>query len=106
MTVSARSTRARRASRSDAPVPVTGPDRGRAAAEEAISGATTTLNVLGLHVKLPPPEQLAFLAGVGLLAALEIIEWPVALVLALGHGLVLGHHGRVLRGFGTALEEA
>ncbi|TQE21115.1 hypothetical protein SipoB123_27440 [Streptomyces ipomoeae] len=65
-----------------------------------------TLDVFGARVELLPPEQLAFLAGVGVLAAVEIIEWPVALVLAVGHQLAHSHHGRVLREFGEALEEA
>jgi hypothetical protein len=34
---------------------------------------------------LPPLDHLAFYAGIGVLAALEIVEWPVALVIATGH---------------------
>ncbi|WP_461065807.1 hypothetical protein [Streptomyces pseudoechinosporeus] len=77
-----------------------------AAAERAVAHHTVTLDVFGARLELPPPEQLAFLAGVGVLAALEILEWPVALVLAVGHQLAHSHHGRVLREFGEALEEA
>lgn len=77
-----------------------------AAAERAVAHHTVTLDVFGARVELLPPEQLAFLAGVGVLAALEILEWPVALVLAVGHRLVHSHHGRMLREFGKALEEA
>ncbi|MDX2826408.1 hypothetical protein PV416_36420, partial [Streptomyces ipomoeae] len=76
------------------------------AAERAVTHNTVTLDVFGARVELLPPEQLAFLAGVGVLAAVEIIEWPVALVLAVGHQLAHSHHGRVLREFGEALEEA
>ncbi|MGP4052945.1 hypothetical protein [Streptomyces sp. 2A115] len=65
-----------------------------------------TLDVFGARLELPPAEQLAFLTGLGLLAALEILEWPVALVLAVGHQLAHSHHGRVMREFGEALEEA
>jgi hypothetical protein len=77
-----------------------------AAAERSVTHHTVTLDVFGARLELPPPEQLAFLAGVGVLAALEIIEWPVALVVAVGHQLAHSHHGRVLREFGEALEEA
>ncbi|MER5225589.1 hypothetical protein [Streptomyces flaveus] len=77
-----------------------------AAAERAVAHHAVTLDVFGARLELPPPEQLAFLAGVGVLAALEILEWPVALVLAVGHQLAHSHHGRVLREFGEALEEA
>lgn len=76
------------------------------AAERAVTHHAVTLDVFGARVELLPPEQLAFLAGVGVLAAFEVLEWPVALVLAVGHQLAHSHHGRVLREFGEALEEA
>ncbi|MFI7408499.1 hypothetical protein ACIBU0_07505 [Streptomyces sp. NPDC049627] len=76
------------------------------AAEHAVARHSVTLDVFGARVELLPPEQLAFLAGVGVLAALELIEWPVALVLGVGHQLAHSHHGRMLREFGEALEEA
>jgi hypothetical protein len=78
----------------------------RVAAEHAVTRHTVTLDVFGTRVELLPPEQLAFLAGVGILAAFEILEWPVALVLGIGHQLAHSHHGKVLREFGEALEEA
>jgi hypothetical protein len=77
-----------------------------AAAERAVTHHAVTLDVFGTRVELPPPDQLAFLAGVGVLAAVKVVEWPVALVLAVGHQLAHSHHGRVLREFGEALEEA
>jgi hypothetical protein len=76
------------------------------AAERAVTHHAVTLDVFGARIELLPPDQLAFLAGVGVLAACEIIEWPVALVLAVGHQLAHSHHGRMLREFGEALEEA
>ncbi len=77
-----------------------------AAAERAVAHNTVTLDVFGARLELPPPQQLAFLAGVGVLVALKILEWPVALVLTVGHQLTHSHHGRVIREFGEALEEA
>ncbi|MGW1616994.1 hypothetical protein ACWCQZ_48070 [Streptomyces sp. NPDC002285] len=92
----------------DAQPGISGTDRKTAsvAAERAVTRHTVTLDVFGTHIELLPPEQLAFLAGVGALAAFEILEWPVALVLAAGHQLAHSHHGRTLREFGEALEEA
>jgi len=58
------------------------------------------------HVHLPPPDQLAFLAGVGLLALIEMVEWPVALLLGVGHILAGRKHNKLLREFGEALERA
>jgi hypothetical protein len=58
------------------------------------------------HVRIPRPEQLAYYAALGALAAVEIIDWPVALVLATGHALLQNEHGRVAEEIGEALEEA
>ncbi len=58
------------------------------------------------EVRLPGAGQLAFLGGLGLLAALEIVEWPVAAVVAVGHVLTASRSNRVVREFGEALEEA
>ncbi|MFI7504255.1 hypothetical protein ACIBVL_38415 [Streptomyces sp. NPDC049687] len=77
-----------------------------AAAERAVAHNTVALEVFGTRLELPPPDHLAFLAGVGVLAAVNVLEWPVALVLAVGHQLAHNHHSRVLREFGEALEEA
>ncbi|MFJ7075458.1 hypothetical protein [Streptomyces sp. NPDC098781] len=77
-----------------------------AAAEQAVARHSVTFDVFGTHIELPPVEQLAFLAGVGALAAFEIIEWPVALVLGVGHQLAHSHHNQMLREFGEAMEEA
>ncbi|CAM5502239.1 hypothetical protein [Streptomyces aurantiogriseus] len=82
------------------------PGKTSAAADRAVAHNAVALDVLGRRLELPPPDQLAFLAGVGVLAAMEIIEWPVALALSIGHQLAHSHHGRVLREFGNALEEA
>jgi hypothetical protein len=62
------------------------------------------LPLLG-NVKLPPPEQMAYYAGIGALVALEVVEWPVALVLAVGHALITQQHNHTLHEFGQALED-
>ncbi|WP_084454238.1 hypothetical protein [Mycobacterium interjectum] len=55
---------------------------------------------------VPPPEQLAFYAGVGALAVVGIMEWPVVAVLVVGHALANAQHNKVLQSLGEALEEA
>jgi xanthosine utilization system XapX-like protein len=64
-----------------------------------------TLPVLG-RVRFPRPEQLAFYGALGALAAVEIIEWPIALVLGVGHALMQNEHSRVAHEVGEALEGA
>ena len=59
-----------------------------------------------VRIETPPVEHLVFYAGIGVLAAIEIIEWPVALLLTAGH-LSRGHdHRPALQGLGEVLEEA
>jgi hypothetical protein len=58
------------------------------------------------RVRIPRPEQLAFYGALGALAAVEIIEWPVALALAAGHALIQNEHSRVAQEIGEALEDA
>ena len=58
------------------------------------------------RVNVPRPDQLAFYGGLAALAALEIIDWPVALVITAGHVLANNHHNRVLEELGEALEDA
>lgn len=59
-----------------------------------------------IGVPLPPPEHLAFYAGVSAMAVLGITEWPVVAALVAGHLLVNAQHNKVLQSLGEALEEA
>jgi hypothetical protein len=63
------------------------------------------LPVVG-QVTVPKPEQLAYYGGLAALAALELIDWPVALVIATGHLLASNHRSHLLEELGEALEEA
>jgi len=58
------------------------------------------------RVQVPRPEQLAFYGALGALAVVEIIDWPVALVLGVGHALMQNEHSRVAQEIGEALEDA
>ncbi|GGM51105.1 hypothetical protein GCM10011608_40010 [Micromonospora sonchi] len=58
------------------------------------------------EVAVPPPDKLAYYAGIGVLTALQVIEWPLALVITAGHLLADQHLSQVARGIGGALESA
>jgi len=58
------------------------------------------------QIEIPRPEQLAYYGGLAALAAFELIDWPVALVIAAGHIVASNHHNRLLEELGEAMEEA
>lgn len=84
-----------------------GDSRAQSALDRAIEGGCmrVRLPIVG-QVTLPPPERLAYFAAIGVLAAIDLIEWPVALVIVTGHVLAAQRWSRVARGLGDALEEA
>jgi hypothetical protein len=85
--------------------------RGRTSQREAVEhirkGESFAVNlpVVG-QVSIPPPEQLAYYGGLAALAAFELIDWPVAVVITAGHLLASNHHNRLLEELGEAMEEA
>ncbi|MBV8860612.1 MAG: hypothetical protein JO082_14485 [Mycobacterium sp.] len=78
----------------------------REAVEHIREGETFAVNipVVG-QVKVPRPDQLAYFGGLAALAAFELIDWPVALVIAAGHFLASNHHNKVLEEIGEVMEE-
>lgn len=79
----------------------------REAVDQIRAGHTFVVNLpLVGRVTVPPPEQLAYYAGLAALAAVELIDWPVALVIGTGHLLASNHHSQILEEIGEALEEA
>lgn len=71
----------------------------------AKGGHRLLLTVDGTRLESPPVEHLAFYLGLGGLAAAEIIDWPVAAVLAAGH-LLIGLTSRpALEELGQAIDE-
>lgn len=90
--------------------PVAGRTRhsaGNSAAGRACEKNSLRITLPGAgQLRLPPPDQLAYLAGIAVLAVLEIIEWPVAIAFAAGHLLAEQHRNKILHDFGEALEEA
>ena len=84
------------------------PDGARRAAARVIDKHTLTVTLpddLGT-VRLPEPQRLAYYGGIAALAAFGILDWPVAVVLGIGHLLAEDHHHKVLCEFGEALAEA
>jgi hypothetical protein len=78
----------------------------REAVEKVREGETFVVNVPVVgQMEIPRPEQLAYYGGLAALAALELIDWPVALVIAAGHLLAANHHNRLLEELGEAMEE-
>lgn len=80
---------------------------GRRAAHRVAEHQDLHVTLPGLgRISLGPPDQLAYLAGITALAALEIIEWPVAVLIAAGHVLADQRRSATLHSFGEALEQA
>jgi hypothetical protein len=81
--------------------------RGRQAAAAATARNSTRVDLPFVGtVALPPPQQLAYLGGIAALIALDVIEWPVGLVVAAGHVFAANTHNKIVQDFGDALEEA
>jgi len=59
----------------------------------------------GTQVELPPVENLLFYAGLGVLVAANVVEWPIALVLTVGHLLLQLTNRPGLEALGSAFEE-
>jgi hypothetical protein len=75
----------------------------RAAAEHATSGKSVSLPIIG-QVPLSR-DQIGFYAGLGALATVGVIEWPVAAAVGAGHWLLRRSQSGTLRSFGEALDE-
>jgi hypothetical protein len=58
-----------------------------------------------VEVQSPPIEHLIFYAGLGVLIAVESIEWPVAAAMMVGHILVDLTQRPGLQAVGEVLEE-
>jgi hypothetical protein len=82
--------------------------RHKRAAARAVAANTTQLDFhvgrTEVHLQLPPPDKLAFYAGLAAVAALGVIDWPVAVLTGLGHMLTDDRHNRTLRALGEALD--
>ncbi|WBB55807.1 hypothetical protein [Verrucosispora sp. WMMD573] len=74
---------------------------------ESLQMFTRRVNVPWLgEVAVPPPDKLTYYAGIGVLTVLQVIEWPLALVITAGHLLADQHLSGLAKGLGEALESA
>jgi hypothetical protein len=103
-TTTERTPRANASSRPAGRAPARRPDRRRAATRIG-QGTRLEVPVLGT-VTLPCRDQLVFFGGLGILAVVGVIEWPVAAVVGAGHLLAAKRNNRALREVGEALEQA
>jgi hypothetical protein len=60
----------------------------------------------GTRLESPPVEHMAFFVGMGVLAATEVIEWPLAVLLMTGHLLLDATNRPALHQLGEAFAEA
>ena len=65
-----------------------------------------TLPVTGWTFVLPPRREWPWIGGVVLVAALDIIDWPVALIIAIGHTILTNSHNEQLRELADGIEAA
>ena len=65
-----------------------------------------TLPVTGWVVPLPTAAQIPWIAGLGLAAAVELIDWPVAILLAVGHTIMTNSKNEQLRELAEGVEAA
>ena len=68
-------------------------------------GHRILLSADSAHLETPPVEHMLFFLGLGALASLEIIEWPLALLLAAGHLMIDATNRPALHELGEALDE-
>jgi hypothetical protein len=93
----------RNAREEDAPTTPAGTQLAEQADARNTSGFT--LPLIG-RIHRPTPDTIVFVLGISLLAALEVVEWPVALVVGIGHTLAHNRQSTILEALGETLEEA
>ena len=69
--------------------------------QEPVSGIPLPL----VHTRVEP-ERLAYFGALGVLGALELVEWPLVAVLVAGHVLATRAHRRIVREMAAGLNEA
>jgi hypothetical protein len=67
-------------------------------------GPQVTLPVIGLRLGLPRPERLAWYAGLGLMAAFELVDWELALIIGVGHLIADNVHNQTIAELASGAE--
>ncbi|GAA4905730.1 hypothetical protein GCM10023204_08140 [Actinomycetospora succinea] len=77
------------------------PERVRSSGPDGVSLPITWLGTIELS-----RAELAYVGGIAGLTALDLLEWPIALVIAGGHVLAADRSSRTVRDLGDAMTEA
>ncbi len=67
-------------------------------------GPSVSLPGSDIKVNLPGPAGLVWYAGIGAMAALELIEWPIALVISATHFVESHSHSRDVQELADGIE--
>jgi hypothetical protein len=89
-------------------------DRSKETVERSVGGVERELEkrrevrvpIVDATVTLPPADRATFYVGLGALAAVELIEWPVAVVVGVGHYLATRSRSTAGKELGEAAESA
>ncbi len=61
---------------------------------------------VNVSVPVPPPARAAYYTGLVVMAAVELIDWPVAVVIAAGHAVAAHTRNRAVQGVARSAESA
>jgi len=65
---------------------------------------TVRLPVVGWTLPIPPGDELPWIVGLAAMAALSFIDWPVAIVVAVGHSIAVRSHNADIRELAEGIE--
>lgn len=82
------------------------PRRSTPTVERSAQQSSVTLPLLGIRLPLPTADRAVYYGGIAVLVALDLIEWPVALVVVAGHEILKRSSNPVVREAGAAAESA
>ena len=77
-----------------------------AAVETEHGGHRVVISLDGTTFETPPIEHLIFYAGLAVLVAVGLVDWPIGLALGVGHALIDITRRPGLEALGEVLEEA
>ncbi|TMM10300.1 MAG: hypothetical protein E6G01_18590 [Actinobacteria bacterium] len=72
---------------------------------DAVGSQSGDVTLPMIHVRVSP-EHLAYFAALGVLTALEVIEWPLTAVMVGGQLLATHAHRRIVRELASGIDEA
>jgi len=72
---------------------------------DAVRSQSGDVTLPMIHVRVSP-EHLAYFAALGVLTALEVIEWPLTAVMVGGQLLATHAHRRIVRELASGIDEA